>query len=243
MTKPHIQIIRGSTRDERRGPPIARWFAAIAAEREDITTELLDLAEFDLPFLSGATPPMTLTHATRRLAAGEQRWPMATATSSSFPSTTMATPLPSRTPSTTYSASGVESQSDSCPTADSRAVSVRSSNPAGSQSSSTWCRSAAKWRSRGSGRQSTRRALYAHPFPYKRRNGCSTTSELGRPPFAPAALQSQPHPHDELLHRHPAQRGSRSTMASITRQPDHGDPTQGLASSYPRNWAWSPRTS
>jgi NAD(P)H-dependent FMN reductase len=58
MTKPHIQIILGSTRDQRRGPPIARWFAAIAAEREDITSELLDLAEFDLPFLSGATPPM-----------------------------------------------------------------------------------------------------------------------------------------------------------------------------------------
>ncbi|HET7049414.1 MAG TPA: NAD(P)H-dependent oxidoreductase [Solirubrobacteraceae bacterium] len=59
MTKPHIQIIIGSTRDQRRGPPIARWFAAIAAEREDITSELVDLAEFDLPFLSGATPPMT----------------------------------------------------------------------------------------------------------------------------------------------------------------------------------------
>jgi hypothetical protein len=59
VTKPHIQIILGSTRDQRLGPPIARWFAVIAAEREDITSELLDLAEFDLLFLSGATPPMT----------------------------------------------------------------------------------------------------------------------------------------------------------------------------------------
>lgn len=30
-----------------RGPLIARWFAAIAAEREGITSEPLDLAEFD----------------------------------------------------------------------------------------------------------------------------------------------------------------------------------------------------
>lgn len=59
MTKPHIQISLGSTRDQRRGPPIARWFAAIAAEREDITSEPLDLAEFDLRLLSSATPPMT----------------------------------------------------------------------------------------------------------------------------------------------------------------------------------------
>jgi NAD(P)H-dependent FMN reductase len=58
MTKPHIQIILGSTRDQRRGPAIARWFASIAAERDDISSELLDLAEFNLPFLSGATPPI-----------------------------------------------------------------------------------------------------------------------------------------------------------------------------------------
>lgn len=47
MTRPHIQIILDSTRDQRTGPPIARWFAAIAAEREDITSDLLDLAEND----------------------------------------------------------------------------------------------------------------------------------------------------------------------------------------------------
>lgn len=59
MINPHIQIVIGSTRDQRRGLPIARWFAAIAAERQDVTSELVDLADFDLPFLSGATPPMT----------------------------------------------------------------------------------------------------------------------------------------------------------------------------------------
>jgi NAD(P)H-dependent FMN reductase len=58
MAIPHIQIVIGSTREQRRGPAIARWFADIAAMRDDITSELLDLAEFELPFLSGATPPL-----------------------------------------------------------------------------------------------------------------------------------------------------------------------------------------
>jgi hypothetical protein len=58
MAIPHIQIVIGSAREQRRGPAIARWFADIATMRDDITSELLDLAEFELPFLSGATPPM-----------------------------------------------------------------------------------------------------------------------------------------------------------------------------------------
>jgi NAD(P)H-dependent FMN reductase len=55
---PLIQIILGSTRDQRRGEPIARWLADLATDREDVNAELVDLATFDLPFLSGATPPM-----------------------------------------------------------------------------------------------------------------------------------------------------------------------------------------
>jgi NAD(P)H-dependent FMN reductase len=42
---PHIQIILASTRHQRRGEPIARWFAELAAARDDLSVELFDLAE------------------------------------------------------------------------------------------------------------------------------------------------------------------------------------------------------
>jgi NAD(P)H-dependent FMN reductase len=58
MTMPHILIIIGSTREQRRGEPIARWFAGIAEAREDLTSEVVDLAELGLPLLTSATPPM-----------------------------------------------------------------------------------------------------------------------------------------------------------------------------------------
>jgi NAD(P)H-dependent FMN reductase len=54
---PHIQIVLASTRHQRRGEPIARWMADIAAARGDLTSELVDLAAFELPLLAGATPP------------------------------------------------------------------------------------------------------------------------------------------------------------------------------------------
>jgi NAD(P)H-dependent FMN reductase len=56
---PRIQIILGSTREQRRGEPIARWLAGLASARGDLSAELLDLAEFALPFLTLATPPMS----------------------------------------------------------------------------------------------------------------------------------------------------------------------------------------
>ncbi len=43
MSLPHVQVILGSTRQGRVGEPVARWFAALAGEREDMTTELVDL--------------------------------------------------------------------------------------------------------------------------------------------------------------------------------------------------------
>lgn len=58
MSRPHVQIIVGSIRDGRVGEPIARWFAAHAARRDDITTELVDLREWSLPFLMQEMPPM-----------------------------------------------------------------------------------------------------------------------------------------------------------------------------------------
>jgi NAD(P)H-dependent FMN reductase len=55
---PHIQIVVGSIREGRVGEPIAQWFAGHAAQRTDLTTELVDLREWDLPFLTQPVPPM-----------------------------------------------------------------------------------------------------------------------------------------------------------------------------------------
>lgn len=54
---PHIQIIIGSIREGRVGEPVANWFASVAAQREDLTSELIDLRDWNLPFLTSATPP------------------------------------------------------------------------------------------------------------------------------------------------------------------------------------------
>ena len=56
-TPPHIQIIIGSIREGRAGEPVARWFSEVAARREDLSSELIDLREWDLPFFASATPP------------------------------------------------------------------------------------------------------------------------------------------------------------------------------------------
>ena len=55
---PVIQIIIASTRRQRRGGPIAAWFADVAAARDDLTVEVADLVELSLPLLTDATPPM-----------------------------------------------------------------------------------------------------------------------------------------------------------------------------------------
>lgn len=57
MAPPHVQIIIGSIREGRVGEPVARWFAALAADREDLTSEVVDLREWNLPFLTARTPP------------------------------------------------------------------------------------------------------------------------------------------------------------------------------------------
>jgi NAD(P)H-dependent FMN reductase len=56
---PHLLTIIASTRSHRRGEPIARWLAELASARGDMTHELVDLASFDLPLLTAATPPMS----------------------------------------------------------------------------------------------------------------------------------------------------------------------------------------
>jgi NAD(P)H-dependent FMN reductase len=53
-----VAIILGSTRPGRRAEPIARWIHAIAGERGDARFELVDIADFRLPFLDEPTPAM-----------------------------------------------------------------------------------------------------------------------------------------------------------------------------------------
>lgn len=52
MTKDYLKIgiILGSTRIGRRSPQVGDWVKAIADKREDSSYEIVDIAEFDLPF-------------------------------------------------------------------------------------------------------------------------------------------------------------------------------------------------
>lgn len=51
MTKLNIGIILGSTRQGRLSPQVGEWVKAIADKREDANYEIVDIAEFKLPFL------------------------------------------------------------------------------------------------------------------------------------------------------------------------------------------------
>ena len=54
-----IAIVLGSTRPGRLGKAVAEWVHARAAEREDATFEVLDVADFNLPLLDEPLPPST----------------------------------------------------------------------------------------------------------------------------------------------------------------------------------------
>jgi NAD(P)H-dependent FMN reductase len=53
-----VAIIVGSTRPGRKAPSVARWVHAIAAKRDDAVFEVVDIADYDLPHLDEAKPPM-----------------------------------------------------------------------------------------------------------------------------------------------------------------------------------------
>lgn len=73
MTTPpiHVAVIIGSTREGRYADVIAKWFLARARRRDDITIDVLDLAEIELParFTRERTP--VLTDYLERLAAAD----------------------------------------------------------------------------------------------------------------------------------------------------------------------------
>lgn len=50
MSEPKIAIILGSTRETRYGEKPAAWISELAARRNDLTVELLDLRDYPMPF-------------------------------------------------------------------------------------------------------------------------------------------------------------------------------------------------
>ena len=57
MSKPHIGIIISTTREGRFGERAARWVAELAAGRSDISTEIVDLRDYPLPFFESEASP------------------------------------------------------------------------------------------------------------------------------------------------------------------------------------------
>ena len=54
---PRIQVILGSTRQNRAGEKVARWITDLAAARRDMDAELVDLRDYPLPFFDSPFPP------------------------------------------------------------------------------------------------------------------------------------------------------------------------------------------
>jgi NAD(P)H-dependent FMN reductase len=64
----HLAIIIGSTREGRFAPIVANWFAARARERDDLTVDVIDLAETRLPDILSDKPGPNVGAVAQRLA-------------------------------------------------------------------------------------------------------------------------------------------------------------------------------
>lgn len=58
MSKPKIGVIIGTTRAKRWGDKPARWFLDVAAKRDDISVELVDLRDYPMPLFSEDLAPV-----------------------------------------------------------------------------------------------------------------------------------------------------------------------------------------
>lgn len=67
----HLAVIIGSTRQGRLAPIVAGWFAAQAATRDDLTVDLIDLADPPLPDVMTSTPSDEVAAFSARLAAAD----------------------------------------------------------------------------------------------------------------------------------------------------------------------------
>jgi len=54
---PRVQVILGSTRQNRSGEKVARWITDLADARPDLDAELVDLRDYPLPFFDSPFPP------------------------------------------------------------------------------------------------------------------------------------------------------------------------------------------
>jgi len=54
----HVGIVIGSTRPGRKADAVAHWVHEIAKKRSDASFEVVDIADFNLPLLDEAIPPM-----------------------------------------------------------------------------------------------------------------------------------------------------------------------------------------
>jgi NAD(P)H-dependent FMN reductase len=57
MPPPHLQIIVGSTRPGRRGSAVGQWLHQLAEGQLSCSTQLVELADLDLPLLDEPLPP------------------------------------------------------------------------------------------------------------------------------------------------------------------------------------------
>jgi NAD(P)H-dependent FMN reductase len=67
----HLAIIIGSTRQGRFAPTVANWFAGQARQRDDLTVDVIDLAEARLPDVLSEKPAPELAAITPRLASAD----------------------------------------------------------------------------------------------------------------------------------------------------------------------------
>lgn len=73
MTKPKIALIIGSTRPTRFADIPAQWMLAQAQAREDMTVELVDLRDFDLPMFNEMASNMWMPSSDARAVAWQKK--------------------------------------------------------------------------------------------------------------------------------------------------------------------------
>ncbi|GAB2697440.1 NADPH-dependent FMN reductase [Kitasatospora kifunensis] len=67
----NLVVIVGSTREGRFAPTVASWFAEQARAHDDVTVDVIDLAEADLPHVLSGEPTPAVAAVTPRLAAAD----------------------------------------------------------------------------------------------------------------------------------------------------------------------------
>ena len=73
MSKPKIALIIGSTRKTRFADIPAQWMLALAQQRDDMTVELVDLRDFDLPLYDEMASNMWMPSSDARAVAWQKK--------------------------------------------------------------------------------------------------------------------------------------------------------------------------